>query len=140
MYKLTLVDEYCAMFPDDDDKLDFHVITARCARGYYNNSQVKGGSSTRDEGLLKLFADLQRMVANGKQFNEDNRDFQPWRLIDMMEKTILSLKNAIDTTFPPATRVQQKPMSQHTSLSQEVLDENEKSYCSPSTQMELDEV
>jgi len=80
-YKLTTNDEYCEKFPDSDDQLDFHVIDVRCSNGRYKGSNI-----------TTLFSDLELMIANGKQFNEENKNFQPWRLCDIMEKKVADLK------------------------------------------------
>jgi hypothetical protein len=88
LYKLTQNEEYCEMFPEERDRLDFHVLASRCTRGEYHSSK---------RGVLGLFEDLELMVANGKQFNDCNRSFQPWRLCDMVEKTVGNLKIALGT-------------------------------------------
>lgn len=85
MYSLTSTDEYCEMFPHIKDRLDFHVITKRCHDGMYRTGT----------GLVVLFEDLALMCKNGKQFNSANRGFQPWILIDMMEKNIGQLQSAL---------------------------------------------
>ena len=77
------------MFPDKNNQLDFPSITLLCQQGRYDNPK---GSSV---GFLALFRDLEHMVANGKQFNDTNRLFQPWRFVDMMEKTLISLKKSL---------------------------------------------
>jgi hypothetical protein len=74
--------EYVEMYPDKKDQLDFHVIKGRCNEQRYDG----------ENGLRELFDDLILMCSNGKKFNDANKGFQPWVLIDMMEKTILDLQ------------------------------------------------
>lgn len=81
-YRLTDNAEYCKMFPRKRDRLDLHVISARCKDGCYEGS----------DGVNTLFQDLEAMCVNGKKFNDSNKDFQPWRLVDMMDKTIADLQ------------------------------------------------
>lgn len=78
MYKLTDTKEYCDLFPKIRDRLDLHEINRRCKQGQY-----KGNS-----GLVSLFDDLTLMCTNGKKFNSGNAGFQPWIMVDMMEKTL----------------------------------------------------
>jgi hypothetical protein len=80
--------EYVEMYPDKNDQLDFHVI-----KGRSNNQRYDG-----ENGLRELFDDLILMCSNGKKFNDTNKGFQPWVLIDMMEKTILDLQPKILVT------------------------------------------
>lgn len=77
--------EYIEMFPDKDDQLDLHVIKGRSKEKRYDGKN----------GLSELFDDLILMCSNGKKFNDANKGFQPWVLIDMMEKTILELQPKI---------------------------------------------
>lgn len=70
------------MYPLKKDQLDLHVIKSRCDQNQYDGK----------EGLRKLFDDLVQMCSNGKQFNDTNKGFQPWVLVDMMEKTVLDLQ------------------------------------------------
>ena len=93
MYRLTQVEEFREVFPDPADQLDLNVLDERRARGLYQGI-----------GINALFTDLERMVANGKQFNSVNKDFQPWRLCDMMEKTVAALKCALGPRLTPAPR------------------------------------
>lgn len=85
MYNLTANEEYCEMFPDKVDRLDLHVISNRNKERHYDGAG----------GLLSLFNDLERMCENGKAFNSSNQGFQPWTLVDMMEKTIENLKTTL---------------------------------------------
>jgi hypothetical protein len=101
LYKLTFNSEYCALFPNKDDRLDLHVISQRCTQGRYGD--VKGDisrtstSATKvlSKGVMQLLEDLLHMTANGKRFNDANRDFQPWRLCDMVEKNVEHLKRSL---------------------------------------------
>lgn len=93
MYQLTQNEEFCEVFPDPADQLDLNVLDGRRERGLYQGI-----------GVNALFADLERMVANGKQFNSVNKDFQPWRLCDMMEKTVANLKDSLGARLAPAPR------------------------------------
>lgn len=72
------------MFPNKGDQLDLHAVSSLCAQGRYDANDAIG--------LTALFRDLELMVLNGKKFNEMNRGFQVWRLIDMLEKTIADMK------------------------------------------------
>ena len=80
------------MFPDRHDQLDFHVLDVRCSSGRYKGSNIS-----------TLFSDLELMIANGKQFNEQNKDFQPWRLCDIMEKKVADLKERLGTRVVPSS-------------------------------------
>jgi hypothetical protein len=73
------------MFPEQKDQLDLHVLKGRDSEKRY------GGKN----GLRELFDDLILMCSNGKKFNDANKGFQPWVLIDMMEKSILELEPII---------------------------------------------
>ena len=101
MYSLTSTDEYCEMFPHIEDRLDFHVITKRCQDGLYRTGT----------GFAVLFDDLALMCKNGKQFNSDNSGFQPWILIDMMEKNINQLQSALTDSGITITYASQSAMS-----------------------------
>jgi hypothetical protein len=79
-------------FPDKADWLDLKVIAKQAARGRYDGSD--------HVGIATLFRDLERMVANSKTFNSKNQDFLPWRMADMMEKTVLHIKQHIAKARP----------------------------------------
>jgi Bromodomain len=81
MYNLTGTKEFCDMFPNMEDRLDLHEINRRCKRGKYEETS----------GLASLFEDLTLMCTNGKKFNSGNVGFQPWVMVDMMEKTLLNI-------------------------------------------------
>lgn len=81
-YSLTKTTEYIEMYPEKRDQLDLHVIKERSNENRYDGQN----------GLRELFDDLILMCSNGKQFNDANKGFQPWVLIDMMEKTVLDLQ------------------------------------------------
>lgn len=59
-------------------------------------------------GIRLLFADLLDMAQAGKQINQRNKLFQPWRLIDMFEKTMWDLAKELSAKFklPPLIEVQ----------------------------------
>ena len=117
MYSLTSTDEYCEMFPSIEDRLDFHVITKRCRDGLY-----QAGT-----GFAVLFDDLALMCKNGKQFNSANEGFQPWILIDMMEKHIGQLQSALTDSGIAITHASQSAASSSKSrpASQQGLDDQE---------------
>lgn len=81
MYNLTGTKEFCDMFPNMEDRLDLHEINRRCKRGKYEETS----------GLTSLFEDLTLMCTNGKKFNSGNVGFQPWVMVDMMEKTLSNI-------------------------------------------------
>ena len=83
MEKLSDNKDYCNKFPVREDQVDFHVLSQWCKAGRYEDAA--------SVGLLTLFRDLHRMISQGKIFNDENKFFQPWRLIDMMEKNVLDL-------------------------------------------------
>ena len=83
-YNLAKNPEYCSMFPDKDDQLDLHTITRLCTQGRYSEADAIG--------ITTLFRDLRAMAANGKRFNDENRGFQVWRLVDMLEKELTDLQ------------------------------------------------
>ena len=66
------------MFPQIRERLDLHEINRRCKQGQYNGNS----------GLASLFDDLSLMCTNGKKFNSGNAGFQPWVMVDMVEKTL----------------------------------------------------
>jgi len=83
------IKEYVDMFPDEKDQIDLLKISKLCSKGRYEGA--------RDVGILTLFDDLQRMVNNGKYFNQCNMSFQPWRLADMLDKELLALRELLAT-------------------------------------------
>jgi len=119
--------QYCALVANPDDRLDLKVITKWCRQGRYDEESMiaptathAAGTSTTTTsrssssserhstsprinsrvtgiGVATLFEDLQKMVDNSKRFNDSNRDFTPWRVADMMEKTILWVKHELAT-------------------------------------------
>lgn len=72
------------MFPKKKDQLDFHVLLTLASTSRYTGDDFKG--------IVALFEDLDKMVANCKQFNSMNANFQIWRCADMMEMAIFDLK------------------------------------------------
>jgi hypothetical protein len=85
-FDTSKISEYCALFPNESDRLDMVLISDRCSKGYYKNNEA---------GILSLFHDLIAMVNNSKEFNKSNVQFQPWRCADMMEKAIVGLMTTI---------------------------------------------
>ena len=82
MYDLANNEEYCEMFPKEEERLDLHVIVNRSNEGRYDGHSC----------LSLLFDELQMMTHNGKLFNSCNQGHQPWTLIDMMEMKIAELR------------------------------------------------
>ena len=118
-YKMTTYDEFCEKFPDSDDQLDFHVLDVRCSNGRYKGNNI-----------TTLFSDLELMIANGKQFNDENKDFQPWRLCDMMEKKVADLKIRLDTRVvaPSTSSSSSSCGSSSSSSSSSLLHSNNKKH------------
>ena len=105
-------EEYCALVPAPEDRLDLLAIGKLSRKGRYDDSgsSSSGGSSDgkgtsggggggaknrANIGIVTLFEDLQKMVRNSKRFNDNNRAFLPWRMADMMDKAVFSLKSAL---------------------------------------------
>ena len=84
---LSVCSEFLKLFPDAKDHLDLPKISKLCGQGRYE--------AGRGVGILTLFDDLQRMVNNSKAFNHCNKDFQPWRLADMLDKELLVLRELL---------------------------------------------
>lgn len=84
-YRLGKCSEFVAQFPMKEDHLDFHSLAQLNAQGKYD---IKSAT-----GFETFFADLLRMVANGKQFNECNRGFQVTRLHGMSCHVLVPLHN-----------------------------------------------
>ena len=103
------------MFPDRHDQLDFNVLDVRCSDGRYKGSNI-----------ATLFSDLELMIANGKQFNEENKDFQPWRLCDMMEKKVADLKVRLGSRVAPSTSSSSSSRGSSSSSSSSLLHPNNK--------------
>ena len=80
LFNLATCPQYTAFYPALSDRVDLHTLKRQCQAGVYVG------------GLSRLFDDIDKMIRNGKSFNEPNRDFQVWRLIDMFEKAIERLK------------------------------------------------
>jgi len=55
-YQVSVIDEYCSLFPLPKDQLDFGALRMRAKSGVYDGR----------DGLYLLFDDLDRMVANCK--------------------------------------------------------------------------
>jgi hypothetical protein len=89
LYRLDENEEYVQKFPSFDDQIDFHKLKMWSSNGRY-----------RSKGVKLLFEDLLRMTKHGKLFNQPNCDFQVWRLIDILEKSILRFRK---TVFPDIT-------------------------------------
>ena len=73
---------YLPTIQQQKDHLDLQVLTKHAAKGRYDG----------DLGIIALFRDLETMIANSKQFNKENSAFLPWRLADVLEKAVLSMK------------------------------------------------
>jgi hypothetical protein len=92
-------EEFCSRFPSPDNHVTLPLLRKRCQNGYYNrtsNDELSRMSAAevrdvQELTILSLFDDLCRMVSNSKEFNDCNRDFQPWRFADMVEMAILDL-------------------------------------------------
>lgn len=112
--------DYCAMFPRAEDRWDLPRISRLCRQGRYSascddtstlSSSSSLGSKNRragvsavaagavdpraELGLLALFLDLQRMIAQSKAFNACNAAFLPWRLADMLQCAVQRLKRVL---------------------------------------------
>eukprot|EP01041_Mallomonas_annulata_P008726 gene8726-18039_t len=114
----TEIDEFISMFPDKKDHLDLPTITKLCSKGRYEGA--------RGVGILTLFDDLQRMVNNSKTFNQCNIHFQPWRLADMLDKELLTLREMLASyhsmtgLLERVEHVLEEEMTQGEELSQEL--------------------
>ena len=86
--------EYCDMFPDPDQRLCMPALARLCRQGRYSDAE-SSNSPQSYLGLLALFTDLQRMVAQSKAFNASNRAFLPWRLAEMLERAVGHLKSVL---------------------------------------------
>ena len=118
--------EFCEMFEDEADQLDLRVLTKLCAQGRYSDADTHSNNSSSSSsaaasgasgkkgtpresslGIMTLFRDLDRMVANGKAFNECNRGLLVWRMCDMVEKTLLDLKRQLADAHPALSCLQE---------------------------------
>lgn len=85
--------DYCALFPSAEDRWDLPRITRLCRQGRYSGT---GSDSTSAElGILALFIDLERMVAQSKAYNDCNAAFLPWRLAHMLQCAVHRLKQTL---------------------------------------------
>lgn len=75
--------DYCALFPSAEARWDLPRISRLCRQGRYT-AAAEEGRQAAELGVLALFRDLQRMVAQSKAFNACNAAFLPWRLADML--------------------------------------------------------
>jgi hypothetical protein len=83
--------EYCALFPNPQDRWDLCCIQSMAREGRYGEDDAP----TSAVGVVTLFEDLQAMVRNSKLLNASNPHFLPWRMADMLEKAIFRLKCAL---------------------------------------------
>ena len=94
---------FCAMFPAEGDQLTLHVIEHYVKEGRYDegpssspsSSSSSSSSSESSFAFDLLFQDLERMVTNGKAFNDENRCFLVWRLMDAFEVALGKAKQRL---------------------------------------------
>jgi hypothetical protein len=94
--------EYCALFPHAEDRWDLPRITRLCRQGRYSSTDTpgsitkrRGGDAPAELGLLALFLDLERMIAQSKAFNACNAAFLPWRMAHMLQSAVGRLKRTL---------------------------------------------
>ena len=97
------------MVTEDDDEAraksypTFDTIHAKIDNNVYGDTKSNGASQWMHlnnlTGIRLLFADLLEMATIGKHINKRNQLFQPWRLLDMFEKTLWDLAEELATRF-----------------------------------------
>ena len=110
-HKLKEIEEFTEMFPNEEDQLDFTVLSRWANLGRYessgdtnksssSSSSYSSGNRNRNVGISTLFHDLDRMIANAKEFNGCNPDYLPWCQADMTEVAVKNLKKALAVEHP----------------------------------------
>jgi hypothetical protein len=90
-------EEYRKLFPRVEDQLDLQAISHWLKQGRYHGH---GDSISSSLGISALLRDLERMVQNAKQFNDCNHDFLPWRIADMADAALASLRAQLVVAHP----------------------------------------